>query len=48
MERKITCRVGPELRSDVIEFVEESPVYNSMAEFARHAMAEKLDRERGG
>jgi Arc/MetJ-type ribon-helix-helix transcriptional regulator len=48
MEHKITFRTGSELRSDVHEFVEESPVYSSIAEFARHAVAEKLERERGG
>jgi len=48
MSDKIECRVPREMREEVMHFVNESAVYTSMAEFARHAINEKLERERGG
>jgi Arc/MetJ-type ribon-helix-helix transcriptional regulator len=48
MSRKIEAAVDHELHSNVREIVDESVVYASMSEFVRHALAEKVERERGG
>jgi metal-responsive CopG/Arc/MetJ family transcriptional regulator len=39
----ISC--SPGLRRELDEYVNEDPVYHSRAEFIRHAIREKLDRE---
>lgn len=33
------------LRKELDKYVRENPVYHSRAEFVRHAIREKLDRE---
>lgn len=43
--KDVTARVPPELVTEMDSFVEDSVVYTSRAEFVRHAIREKLDRE---
>jgi Arc/MetJ-type ribon-helix-helix transcriptional regulator len=47
MPDKMEARVPREMREEVMRIVEESHVYTSMAEFVRHAVAEKIEREEG-
>lgn len=46
--KDLTARVPPELITEMDAFIDESAVYTSRAEFVRHAVREKLDREADG
>jgi Arc/MetJ-type ribon-helix-helix transcriptional regulator len=46
--KDLTARVPPELITEMDALIDESAVYTSRAEYIRHAVAEKLDREEEG
>jgi Arc/MetJ-type ribon-helix-helix transcriptional regulator len=46
--KDLTARVPPELVEKMDSFIDDSPVYTTRAEFARHAVAEKLARDEEG
>lgn len=48
MSREITVHVPDEMRRELDETWPESGVYTSRAEYIRHAIREKLDREGEG
>lgn len=47
MSTEISTRVPDGMITELGGFVEESDVFTSRAEFLRHAIREKLDRETG-
>jgi Arc/MetJ-type ribon-helix-helix transcriptional regulator len=45
--REVTLRIPGEMREEVDELVSGSGAFCSRAEFVRHSIREKLDRETG-